>query len=234
MVAMTDIRYAARSALGEALSLVFPVECAGCGALDVPLCAECRTELCAVTVGRPLAHGVDVWSALAFEGVPARVLRALKEQGRTTLARPLAPALRAALDAALATADERRGAPAEIVVVPVPTSHAAMRRRGYRVAELLARRAGMRPVRLLRPTRAAADQRSLGRADRARNVEGSMGATSAAGLRVLIVDDVVTTGATLTEAARALRAAGAEVIGAATVAATPRRHVGADAGQTHT
>jgi predicted amidophosphoribosyltransferase len=149
--------------------------------------------------------------------VAARVLRALKEDGRTGLARALAPALAAAV-AAL----DAPGA----VVVPVPSSRAALRRRGYRVAELLARRAELAPVRALRSVRTVADQRGLGRAQRRENVAGSLRAVRGnvlTGRDVVIVDDVVTTGATLAEAARALRAAGARVVGAATVAATPRR-----------
>ncbi len=83
-----------RAALAEALALVLPVECAGCGEPDVSLCERCLAEL------RPRVRRSrdDVWSGLPFEGVTARVVRALKEDGRTTLARDLAPALRAAVE----------------------------------------------------------------------------------------------------------------------------------------
>ena len=115
--------------------------------------------------------------------------------------------------------------------MPIPTSRAAMRRRGFRVPELVARRAALAPRSLLAPTRRTADQRGLDRDQRQANVEGSLTArTSApdAGIRrVVIIDDVVTTGATLDEAARALRAAGWDVAGAATIAATPRMAIGA-------
>ena len=95
-----------------------------------------------------------------------------------------------------------------VIVVPMPTSRAAFRRRGYRVADLVARRAGLRCARLLRsrvarPTSAA----STGDAP-PRNVAGAFDARDAAGRRVIVLDDVVTTGATLEEAVRALRAAG--------------------------
>jgi predicted amidophosphoribosyltransferase len=109
------------------------------------------------------------------------------------------------------------------VIVPIPTSRAAFRRRGYRVVELVAARAGLRVERLLIHTRRTADQRGLDHASRRHNVAGSLRSRDAAGLRVLVLDDVVTTGATLAEAARALRAAGAEVVGGVTIAATPRR-----------
>ncbi|WP_292832248.1 phosphoribosyltransferase family protein [Microbacterium sp.] len=154
---------------------------------------------------------MPVTSAVAFEGPAARMIRAFKEEGRTALARTLGPLL---ASAAVGYGDA--------VVVPVPSSASAMRRRGYPTAELLARRGGLQPVRLLSGTGAPADQRGLGRTDRERNVAGTLRARGCAGARVVIVDDVVTTGATLREAARALEAAGACVIGAATVATTLR------------
>ena len=183
----------------------------------MPLCETCRDRL-KPQVTRS-GRGLRVWSGLSFEGVAARVVRALKEEGRTGLARELAPALRAAVDAASA---DPRGVD-RIVLVPIPTSRAAFRRRGYRVVELVARRAGLRTERLLTVARVAADQRGLDREARRRNVANSLRAHHAAGLRIVVIDDVVTTGATLEEAARALRAGGAEVIGAATIAATARR-----------
>lgn len=205
-----------RDALAAALALILPTWCAGCDAPDVGLCPACRLAVQPAVTRRTLGD-LPVWSALAFEGVTARTLRALKEEGRTGLARALAPALAAAADAACAAT----GVDA-VTVVPVPTSAAAMRRRGYRAVELLTARAGLASSRSLR-TSGAADQRVLGLDERARNVHGTMSARRVAGRTVLIVDDVVTTGATLREADRALRDAGATVIGAATVASTPRK-----------
>lgn len=208
-----------RAALGDALALVLPISCAGCDAEDTALCEACAQEL------RPLPtlrNGeVPVWSGLDFSGVPARVIRALKQEGRTGLARDLAPALSAAVaEVAASLPLEQRD---RLVFVPVPTSRAAYRRRGYRVVELIARRAGLPTRRMLRAIRVTADQRELGIRARRANVAGAMAARPADGLHVIVLDDVITTGATVREAVRALEEAGAVVIGAATVAATARR-----------
>ncbi|MBW9093843.1 ComF family protein [Microbacterium jejuense] len=214
---------ALRSACADALALLLPVSCAGCDEPDVALCERCVLAL-APAPRRQLVDApggaLAVWSGLAFDGVAARVLRAIKQDGRTGLARALAPALGAALESAVRGHAE----PAGVILVAMPTSRAAYRRRGFRVPELLVRRTGRRAARLLRHVRRTGDQRGLDRDARRRNVEGSLVATGdLSGRRVVLVDDVVTTGASLAEAARALRSAGAEVVGAATVAATPRR-----------
>lgn len=231
MTVPPPLRSLLRQAWADALALLLPVVCAGCGEPDVDLCDDCAravqpraTRHTLETDGRAIA----VWSGLPFEGIAARVLRAIKEEGRTPLARALAPAL--------AEAVWQVGAPGA-VLVPVPTSRASFRRRGFRVPELLAARAGLRTTRLLRPARRTADQRGLDRVARRRNVAQSLRSRDASSLRIVVLDDVVTTGATLEEAVRALRAAGADVVGAVAVAATPRRVNGreraGDAFETH-
>jgi len=202
------------AALEGALTFWLPLACAGCGALDVGLCPGCHRALGLAPVRRRTDLGVAVTSAMEFSGVPARVLRALKEEGRTTLARALAPALAAVL---------AEVAGPGVVVTTVPSSRAAYRRRGYRPVDLLVQRSGRRPVPLLRIARTPRDQRGLGRAARRANVGGVFVSRPVAGHRVVVVDDVVTTGATIDDAARALRAAGAIDVVAVTVAHTPRR-----------
>lgn len=219
-------------------------ECAGCGAFESFLCGACQRALRADPVSTHTPRGLPVYAGLVFEGVAARVIRAMKQEGRTSLIRHLAPPLFAALQHGASSvhgSDEHpprapvRDTLAPIgyplthhVIVPVPTSPAAFRRRGYRVPDLLIRATGLRAVPLLRTTRRVDDQRHLGRAQRQRNVSHSMGVrastrTPAGTVPVLLVDDVMTTGATLDEAARALREAGFRVPAAVTLAATPHR-----------
>lgn len=206
-----------RSAVADALAVVFPVRCAGCDRPDVDLCAPCAAELASDALERRLPGGLRVRSAVVFDGVAARVIRAFKEDGRTALASALGDVLR-----------EVWPPEWDAVPVPIPASASSMRRRGYAPVVLVCRRAGWRPYELLRLARPTADQRALGREERAVNLSGVMGVRGRAvarlaGRDVVLVDDVVTTGATLAEAARALAAAGIHVIGAVTIASTPLR-----------
>lgn len=206
----------AREVAQEALALLLASVCPGCDRAGTLLCEECRGRLIADPIEVRTPGGLPVHAALVYEGVAARSIRRVKEEGATMLARPLGRALSDVLGARV---------PAGAVLIPVPTGRAAYRKRGYRVPELLIRRAGFRAERVLRQTRRTRDQRELDRDERARNVAGSMRAIGArhAGREVVIVDDVVTTGATIDEAARALRAAGLRPVCAVALAATPDR-----------
>lgn len=199
-------------ALRDAAALVVAARCPGCDAPGSMLCDACRGALAARPLRRTSPGGLPLYAAVPFEGVAARVIRTLKADGATSLARPLGQALRVVI----------RALPPEPPLVPVPTSRAAFRRRGYRVPELLVRRAGFDAQRLLLPGHRIADQRGLGRDARARNVHGSM--RVAAGRHppeVIVVDDVITSGATLDEAARVLARSGLRVIAGVALASTP-------------
>ncbi|MGB8652008.1 MAG: ComF family protein [Mycobacteriales bacterium] len=214
--------------LATLLDLVLPRSCAGCGLPSAALCPGCRALLAAPALGLvrpdPCPEGLPFVSALLpYEGAVQRLLLAHKEKGRLQLTAPLA--------AGLARAALVHGK-APVLLCPVPSSQAAVRQRGHDHAMRLARGAARvlrgagvdaRAARLLIPVRAVADQSGLSSAQRATNLRGALQAVGGPGPPVLVVDDIVTTGATLVEAARALRVAGHPVRGAAVVAATQRR-----------
>jgi ComF family protein len=198
--------------------LVLPVDCAGCGSAGPALCDDCRLRL-VPQVTRRSVGGTPVTSALAYAGVAQPVIVAFKNEGRTGLAPPLARALRAAVAAAV---DGVGGD--DLLLVPMARTRRSSVERGYDPVRLLLRRAGLPHTDALRLVRRPQDQLRLGREERFANVEHGMAArVPLTGRRVLLVDDVVTTGATLGEAARCVHAAGGTVLGAATVATTHLR-----------
>jgi predicted amidophosphoribosyltransferase len=212
---------AAVEALLDAWAVLAPTDCSGCGAPDRALCPACRLSLGA-TVHTADRGGHTVWSALDYSGVARRVIGAYKDGGRTDAAGALATPLRRAISTALA---EGRPATGPVHLVTIPSSRAAWRIRGYHPVELLLKRAGLRATPALRQVGDAADQVGLERDARLRNKAGSLVAMPAArGLDCVIVDDIVTTGATLLEARRAVVAGGGNVVALAALAETRRRN----------
>lgn len=197
--------------LGPLADLVLPRGCLGCGRAGAVLCATCLPH------GPPavLDVGLPVLAAAPYDGAVRAALLAYKERGRRDLAGCLAGLL------------ARSIGPAPALLVPVPSSRAAVRSRGgdhlLRLARVAARRTGGQVATPLRLTRDVHDSAGLGASARSANLAGAMAAAPprVAGEAVL-VDDIVTTGATLREASRALSAAGWRVRAAGVVAATGR------------
>ncbi|MBW8871056.1 MAG: ComF family protein [Leifsonia sp.] len=224
-----------RESLLDAAAIILPVRCAGCRRPDRSLCDECEAEL--RPVARVEAVGeIPVWSALAYEGVARRVLLAYKDGGRVDVARALARALRCSVaeaqrqvarEASPGGADEASPGRAALLPVLIPSTRAAWRHRGYHpTRSVLARAHILVPPlwRALRLSRQTADQAGLSVAERSGNRQGSFVASPRlAGRECLIVDDIITSGATVLEASRAIRAVGGRVAGVAAIARTPLR-----------
>ncbi|AAT88511.1 hypothetical protein ATY41_11685 [Leifsonia xyli subsp. xyli] len=219
----------ARSALLDAAGVLLPVRGAGCGAGDRSVCSVCERAL-SPEVAANAFSGLPIWSALRYDGAARRILLAFKDGDRTDAATFLARSFRPAVaeaQCAMAPAPTAAAGAAALLPVLIPSTRSAWRRRGYHPTGMLLARSRMLvpPLwRALRLARQTADQAGMPGNRRAENRAGSMRASPRlAGRRCLIVDDILTTGATVTEAARAIAEAGGEVVGAVTLAHTPLR-----------
>ncbi|MEO7446675.1 MAG: phosphoribosyltransferase family protein [Humibacillus sp.] len=220
--------------------LVLAVECAGCRRPGVRWCRRCDLALGRLDLGpapvlvrpRPLPpHLPTTHASLAYADPLRAAVTAWKDADRRDLVSVLGPVLARAADEAVAGAGWGRS---RVVVVPAPSSAASVRRRGDAPLEQLARWVAQRRgdgrwqvAPALHHARRVEDQSGLGIGERRRNLGHALAVkppwlTVIRDCNVLLVDDVVTTGATLAEACRALRRAGALRVVAATVAAAQR------------
>ena len=219
---------ASRTPIGRLLDLALPATCPGCGAEGPPICARCLPRVRArvpLPPGTPLGLGEGPpepllqleWCA-PFAGVVRRALHALKYAGERRLAEPLGEAV---------AARWRVAGVGGTVVVPVPVHEGRRRQRGYDQAALIATVAArdlrLPAVEAVVRTHATEAQYRLDRRHRADNVRDAFAIRpearrAVAGRWVILVDDVVTTGATLCAAADALIDAGAAAVSAVTVA----------------
>jgi ComF family protein len=202
----------------DAIRSFSPPLCRRCGdplpswrvlSVKAGVCARCRRRPSALTESRAIG---------AYDGSLRAIVHAFKYGGCRSLARGLGARLRESAAGLIVNAD---------IVVPVPLHRSRRRRRGFNQARELARHLGLPMVDALRRTRATLSQTDLPAAARHGNVRDAFAlarrrppwlALSVEGLRIVLVDDVSTTGATIEACARVLRAAGAADVSAVTAA----------------
>ena len=235
---MVEIGHA-DSVFADLIDLVLPRYCLGCARPGAGVCVDCLPSRVLV---RQVPGLGPVHAAASYGGGVRLAVIHYKDRRRRDLRAVLAVLLARAVAAARrdlgAAADGWAGSNGPPpVLVPVPSSDRAARERGgdhmRRLAASAAAREGLRQVALLRVGRAIEDAAGLSATARRANVAGAYvcrrlgpaagrSPSSARASPVILVDDIVTTGASLLEAARCLQAAGYDVRGAAVVAVVAR------------
>lgn len=218
--------YLARRLAGAAEALLFPATCGGCGRLGTWLCDGCRAALRPIPWQWGLAlpeMGLEIDAAYVFDGVVRRSIHHFKYRGEYQRGRFLGSLL-----ADYAESSVGPGGRPDLVL-PVPLHRRRQRERGFNQAEILAEavaaRLGVPLGRGLLRVVETRQQVGLSFAERQQNVAGAFRCEgdSLRDAAILLVDDVVTTGATMAAAARALRAVGAaRVAGLALARQMPR------------
>lgn len=217
-----------RGGVDDLIELAVPSTCGGCGARRVRWCAACDAHLHDVPalISTTVNVGTPVWTLGRYDGARRNAVLQCKDRGRSDLAGPLGVALAHAILRLRAWGD----VPSEVALVPAPTTAWAARRRGGDVVTSMCRSAARTsapvcPVVVAPILRSSGvrDSVGLGAAERAANVRGAIRVRGALAAQVrapvVLIDDVVTTGATLAESVTVLRRSGLAVCAALTVAA---------------
>lgn len=207
----------------DLLNLLLPSNCVICNAVGSNLCESCLAKLSFET--RSVSRiGISGFSTCEYTDATAKIIHEFKEAKQTSLAKIMSNAMKNALSSY---------ALENVMLVPMPSKRESFASRGFEPAALLAkslRNIVAKESNLLLPTpkllsykNKVADQAALSGSDRRINLIGSMTAASKSVTtrsRAILIDDIVTTGSTLTEAKRCLEGIGVEVLGFVTFAET--------------
>jgi len=195
--------------------LIFPIRCLGCGALGIEICSLCRKYWhphIYRTFSRDAPH-FPIYSSIQYSKIAGKVLLASKENGLEIADRLMVNAMSHALR--ICRQEQGIG-----MLVPIPSRKSVARLRGrqfiYELTEEIATREKLPVFDILSHTRKVRDQSNLDAHARIDNVQGALISHRYLSGTVFLIDDLVTTGATLQEAARALRAKGIDVAAAVT------------------
>jgi predicted amidophosphoribosyltransferase len=197
------------SAFAELSELIFPCRCFGCHQLGPSICSSCRSNW-HPHYYKTKFDSLTVHSALLYTPTASKIILAAKESGLKGADELLINAITHVLAKAVPDNTLFR-------LVPVPSSKASQRRRGRSfivdLVSQISQRTGIPMIDCLQLSRRVLDQSGLHRDERASNVAGAFTLSSRARGELILVDDVVTTGATLREAARAVNSQGFQAVG---------------------
>lgn len=200
------------SAFAELSQLIFPSRCFSCRVLGPSICSACRSDW-HPHYYKTKFDGLTVHSALVYTPTASKIILAAKESGLRGADELLMDAITHVLEKAIPDNTLYR-------LIPVPSSKASQRRRGRSfivdLVSQISQRTGIPMIDCLQLSRRVLDQSGLHRDERATNLAGAFTLSSRARGELILVDDVVTTGATLREAARAVNSQGFQAVGSVT------------------
>lgn len=203
------------------LNIIYPPLCEACQVKIDPesgyacLCKNCVSKIKILNPPAAITRcdNIKVWAVCGYEGIAKDCIHLFKYNNRISLSKPLADIMSNFTNKNLA--DKKFD-----MIVPVPLHKTKMRERGFNQAELLARRLGKNTNRILcldavKRIKPTASQTGLSKTKRFTNLKGAFKITDGgkvSGKRILLIDDVFTTGSTISECAKTLLKAGAKSV----------------------
>lgn len=192
----------------ELAELIFPTRCIACGVLGISICSDCRSGW-NPHIYRRVVGSFYSYSSIPYSTIAQKVILASKENSLKEADRLVVEALEKSL---FYFYRERGRAP----LVPIPARKGSLRRRGRDYILELTKLMNVESIQLLSVTRSVRDQSALPHHKRGENVHHAFKAIHCDVGEVILIDDIVTSGATLLEAQRALQRRGVAVKGAIT------------------